>query len=73
MTKYLFLLGFFLFSISFLAGCKTSDFYSAPVTNADSAPVADADSTLVADTDSCPSWTAANQKIALQRLVIVYE
>ena len=54
MNKYLFLLGFFLFSISFLSGCKMSDFYSAPVTNADSAPVANADSALVADADSTP-------------------
>ena len=50
MNKYLFLLGFFLFSISFLSGCKMSDFYSAPVTNADSAPVADTDSAPAADT-----------------------
>ena len=49
MIKYLFLLGFFLFSISFLSGCKMSDFYSTPVTNADSAPVADTDSDLVAN------------------------
>ena len=54
MTKYLFLLGFFVFSISFLSGCKMSDFYSAPVTNADSAPVADTDSAPAADTDSAP-------------------
>ena len=58
MNKYLFLLGFFVFSFSFLSGCKMSDFYSAPVTNADSAPVADADSTLVADTDSAPLTAA---------------
>ena len=52
MTKCLFLLGFFLFSISFLAGCKMSDFYSAPVANADSALVTDTDSAPVANADS---------------------
>ena len=41
MTKYLFLLGLCLFSISFLTGCKMSDFYSALVANADSTPVVD--------------------------------
>ena len=54
MTKYLFLLGFSLCSISFLSGCKMSDFYSAPVTNTDSAPVAKADSDPVAKADSDP-------------------
>ena len=49
MIKYLFLLGLCLFSIGFLSGCKMSDFYSAPVTNADSAPVTDTDSDLVAN------------------------
>ena len=52
MTKYLFLLGFFVFSFSFLSGCKMSDFYSAPVANADSAPAVDTDSAPVADADS---------------------
>ena len=65
MTKYLFLLGFFVFSISFLSGCKMSDFYSAPVTNADSAPAADTDSTPVTDTDSAPVANADSAPVVM--------
>ena len=64
MAKYLFLLGFFLFSISFLAGCKTSSFYSALVADADSDPVAKTDSAPVADTDSAPVTNTDSDPVA---------
>ena len=70
MNKYLFLLGFFLFSISFLSGCKMSDFHSAPVTNADSAPVTNADSAPVTNADSAP---ATNATVALAYKGVVYD
>ena len=76
MTKYLFLLGFFVFSFSFLSGCKMSDFYSAPVANADSAPAADTDSTPVTDTDSAPVANADSAPVTDAEVIykgIVYK